>query len=588
MRALKTLSLMILVLLVNSPVDSIVVVWSSGSSYNPDLGAFRNVILVDGNFPAKPIRLQKGSQFKFTYTNNIKDEVSDLHCHGIYQKKTNLSDGVGFISQCPPKQGQSFNYNINIEDQTGTYFCHSHTGTQLIDGLSFPLIIEDKNDYFLEKFKTSYSDKDRICGKKKKIVCPTLFYNDHTKCNNQIDEVIMLSDWTHKIGSEVFADYLADTTGDEPLPDSCLINGIGDVNCKEDINKCRIMYKTKIIKKKGLRFRIINNAAMAVFHFGIQGHKLHIIEIDGIIADGKTSVDILRINAGQRYSVIVKADKPAKKYVIRAMMDPNIYPSISTIQYNPLTYFPIILGTLTYVDSDCKIINNTDITQADFDSMNPLFLSSLDEAKINIDHIVNPNPKIYSAPPKRADKTFVMEISSILKTPNGHPFFGFNNHMFGFPSMSTTLLYKVLKNLNYDDALVQTGPVDYYEGYNAIKYEYGDVVDFIYTNSDPGEHPIHWHGHSCYVMYQGKTNTGYKNYNFEYDCRVPYRDVATINPNSAMVVRCIADNPGVWVAHCHIAWHLETGLMFSMVESTSKIKKLYTNDQSKLNNCGSY
>lgn len=34
------------------------------------------------------------------------------------------------------------------------------------------------------------------------------------------------------------------------------------------------------------------------------------------------------------------------------------------------------------------------------------------------------------------------------------------------------------------------------------------------------------------------------------------------------------DNPGVWPLHCHIAWHLSTGMFASMMERAEDIEKM--------------
>lgn len=34
-----------------------------------------------------------------------------------------------------------------------------------------------------------------------------------------------------------------------------------------------------------------------------------------------------------------------------------------------------------------------------------------------------------------------------------------------------------------------------------------------------------------------------------------------------------SDNPGVWLLHCHIAWHASSGLAFQILERTGDIQK---------------
>lgn len=44
------------------------------------------------------------------------------------------------------------------------------------------------------------------------------------------------------------------------------------------------------------------------------------------------------------------------------------------------------------------------------------------------------------------------------------------------------------------------------------------------------------------------------------------RDTAVVNADSHIVLRYIADNPGAWIVHCHIDWHLVAGLGFVVQE----------------------
>lgn len=44
------------------------------------------------------------------------------------------------------------------------------------------------------------------------------------------------------------------------------------------------------------------------------------------------------------------------------------------------------------------------------------------------------------------------------------------------------------------------------------------------------------------------------------------RDTVNVNANSYVVIRFTADNPGVWLFHCHIEWHVVMGLLATIVE----------------------
>lgn len=45
------------------------------------------------------------------------------------------------------------------------------------------------------------------------------------------------------------------------------------------------------------------------------------------------------------------------------------------------------------------------------------------------------------------------------------------------------------------------------------------------------------------------------------------RDTVLVRPNGHTVLRFRSDNPGVWLFHCHIEWHVASGLSATLVEA---------------------
>ena len=73
-----------------------------------------------------------------------------VHWHGI--AIVNDMDGVPDLTQAAVPNGQKFTYDFVVPD-AGTYWFHSHVGTQLDRGLYGPLIIEDPSE------KVDYDDE---------------------------------------------------------------------------------------------------------------------------------------------------------------------------------------------------------------------------------------------------------------------------------------------------------------------------------------------------------------------------------------------------------------------------------------------
>jgi len=86
------------------------------------------------------------------------------------------------------------------------------------------------------------------------------------------------------------------------------------------------------------------------------------------------------------------------------------------------------------------------------------------------------------------------------------------------------------------------------------------VVRLIINNHDTGEHPIHLHGHTFWILAEAPPQTGDYD-NDPLDLETPLvRDTVTVNAMSYLVIQFVANNPGVWFMHCHIDWHMMVGL----------------------------
>lgn len=82
----------------------------------------------------------------------------------------------------------------------------------------------------------------------------------------------------------------------------------------------------------------------------------------------------------------------------------------------------------------------------------------------------------------------------------------------------------------------------------------GDLVKVRITNDGrsmhPMSHPIHFHGQRFLVT----ARNGVPQTN------LVWRDTAVIPVGTSADILLEASNPGKWMAHCHIAEHLESGM----------------------------
>ncbi len=96
----------------------------------------------NGRVPGTEIRIRKGETLRAAVSNKLPAETS-VHWHGL--AIVNDMDGVPPLTQSAIPSGEAFTYDFVVPD-AGTYWYHSHVGTQLDRGLYGPLIIEDPNE----------------------------------------------------------------------------------------------------------------------------------------------------------------------------------------------------------------------------------------------------------------------------------------------------------------------------------------------------------------------------------------------------------------------------------------------------------
>lgn len=88
---------------------------------NPD-GLFdRPVIGINGQWPVPMINVTMGDRIIVNLHNDLGNQSTSLHLHGIFQNGTTEMDGPVGINQCGVPPGASFLYNFTI-DQPGTYW----------------------------------------------------------------------------------------------------------------------------------------------------------------------------------------------------------------------------------------------------------------------------------------------------------------------------------------------------------------------------------------------------------------------------------------------------------------------------------
>ncbi|KAM5544799.1 hypothetical protein V8D89_001697 [Ganoderma adspersum] len=254
----------------------------SNADISPD-GFTRAAVVVNGVFPGPLITGNMGDHFQLNVINQMTNhtmlKTTSIHWHGFFQKGTNWADGPAFINQCPIASGNSFLYDFQVPDQSGTYWYHSHLSTQYCDGLRGPFVVYDPND----PHKALYDVDD-----------------DST--------VITLSDWYH-VAAKLGPSFPFGS-------DSTLINGLG----RSPDAPTATLAVISVTYGKRYRFRLVSLSCDPNYVFSVDGHDMTVIEADGIETKPVT-VNAIQIFSAQRYSFVLTANQTVDNYWIRANPD---------------------------------------------------------------------------------------------------------------------------------------------------------------------------------------------------------------------------------------------------------------------------
>lgn len=122
--------------------------------------------------------------------------------------------------------------------------------------------------------------------------------------------------------------------------------------------------------------------------------------------------------------------------------------------------------------------------------------------------------------------------------------------------------------------LSNTNPV-IYGAINPFVVSKGQIVQITVNNLDGAIHPFHLHGHQFQVVERPASGKGkYTGKGRNFPAIPPKRDTYAVQANSYAVIGFKADNPGVWLFHCHIEWHVIMGLTATIIEDPESLRGL--------------
>ncbi|KAK5962616.1 ferroxidase FET3 PWA37_005055 [Arxiozyma heterogenica] len=483
-----------------------------GSADVDGLGA-RPVITCNGEFPWPDIRVDKGDRLEIYLTNGLNDSSTMTSLHFHGLHQVNTNQMDG-----PPM----------------VTTCPISQG----DTMLFNFTVDSNVGTYWYHSHTLGQYEDGFRG--------MFIINDGENNKNypyDYDEEVVLSlaDWYSKTVDQLLPDFMSvyNPTGAEPIPRNLLIN-----------NTMNLTWSVK--PDTAYLLRIGNFGGFVSQYFWIEDHEMTVVQIDGEYVKPNTT-ERLYITVGQRYSVLVHTKNSTERnYAIMQKFDDTMLDTIPSDLRLNCTSFMMYNDSLAKPDE--HIVDSLDF-------LDDFYLVPMNETEI----LPDPDHRI----------TLDVVMDNLI---DGVNYAFFNNITYLQPKVPT-LMTALSAGDNATDAIV------YGSNTNTFVLEKDEIVEIVVNNLDTGVHPFHLHGHVFQTIVRDRTydsDVGEDPHAYDPDDHAPFpqypmaRDTIFLRPQSNFVIRFKANNPGVWIFHCHIEWHLLQGLAIVLVEDPLSIQASYS------------
>lgn len=491
-------------------------------------GKPKRAIAVNGQIPMPVLTFTEGDTAEIHVHNQLKESTS-LHWHGIFLP--NKEDGVPYLTQMPIEPNTTHIYRFLVI-QNGTYWYHSHSGLQEqigmygslvlkkkesdpafrkgIDDLpAIPIILSEWTDYQPENVHRMLHNANDWFAIKKGT---TQSYFEAIK--NRHFKTKLTNEWKRMLAMDVSDVYY----------DKFLINA----TTEQQLSQFKAGDK--------VRLQIANGGASTYFWLTYAGGKITVVANDGNDVE-PVDVDRLIIAVSETYDVILTIPEANTSYEFLATAEDRTQ-SASVYLGKGVKQLTAPLPKLKYFEG-MKMMNDMMKMNGDMKDMGmQMSLNQMDMNAVMYPEITG------SKKTKHTDNHHGTDTNSDIVT--------LNYAMLKSP-VKTNLPENVpVKELRFE----LTGNMNRYvwsldnkvvSEADKILIKKGENVRLILYNNSMMRHPMHLHGHDFRVL------NGQGDY-------APLKNVIDIMPMETDTLEFNANMEGDWFFHCHILYHMMSGM----------------------------
>ncbi len=491
---------------------------------------------VNGQIPMPELHFTEGDTALIIVHNELNTETS-LHWHGLILP--NNMDGVPYLTTPPIKAHTTFVYKFPIV-QNGTYWYHSHTKLQEQNGMYGAFIIHKKQEDKLPEYTMVLSDWTNMKP-----------FEVHRRLHNANDWSALKKANIQKGAAQTYTDAIAQKSFGIKVENEwkrMLAMDVSDVyydkffiNGKEKVDLNNYKAGDKV------RLRIINGGSSTYFWLKYSGGKITVVANDGIDVV-PVEVDRLIIAVAETYDVIITVPENGKAFEFLATSEDRIRTTslfvgngtpVEASRLQPLKYFKgmEMMNDMMKMNGDMNDMGmNMSLQQMDMNIV--MYPEGNNQTTLNYAMLKSP---VKTTLPDAPTKEYKFELTGNM-----------NRYVWSIDNKTVSETDKIL-----------------------IKK--GENVRIILYNNSMMRHPMHLHGHFFRVL------NGQGDY-------APLKNVLDIMPMETDTIEFAATESGDWFFHCHILYHMMSGMgrIFTYENSPPNellpnpkqaIRKLYKDDR---------
>uniref|UniRef100_A0A0R0FB38 Laccase n=1 Tax=Glycine max TaxID=3847 RepID=A0A0R0FB38_SOYBN len=490
------------------------------------------IVTVNGTFPGPTINVREGDTVIVHVLNEGPYDIT-LHWHGVLQLFSPWADGPEYVTQCTIRPRSKYTYKFNVTQQEGTVWWHAHA-SYLRATVHGAFIIQPRSGQF--PFPKPYKQIPLILGD---------LYNSNVE------------DITTEAQASGGGPNISCAFTINGFTSGLLIN-----NCTENET-----FKMKVQQGKTYMLRMINAALNYDLFFKIANHNFTVVAVDASYTDHYVT-DLIVIAPGQSADVLFTANQPIGSYYMVA--SPYVV---------GLDHFDVNVGRGTVIYENAPpspkpvmpILPPFNDTDTAYNKFYNVITSKVDEHMFitigfNTEFCDSKNPNNASCKGPNGQRFSASMNNESFAVPAGVKFSlleAFYENMSGvyttdFPNKPPVMFdFTNLNNANNMNLLFAP------KSTKAKKLRFNSTVEIVFQNTallGGQNHPMHIHGYSFHVLAQGFGNF-HKKDRAKFNLVNPqFRNTVGVPMGGWTVIRFQANNPGVWLVHCHMEDHVPWGL----------------------------